>query len=367
MKTKNIITLLLFSMCSVVFSQEKKDSIIQKINPLTVEGYVDTYFCFDANEPENSVRPYFVSYSRHNEFNINLAYVSIKYNKENVRATFTPGFGTYVNANYAAERMTLKNIIEANVGFKLFKNKNIWVDAGVIPSPYTNENAISIDQINYSRSIAPEYVPYYLSGARLTIPLSKKINFYGYVLNGWQEIEDVNSPLAIGTSLEMKPNNKTTITWNTYTGHEQSEGLPDYRMRYFTDAYIVFNSNKCWLISACAYIGIQKKRGISDVIKNQEWYQANIAAKYILNGKHSVSGRVEYFNDLNMIMITPVTGVNGFDSYSGTLGYNLNIAKQIMFRLEGRYFVSSNKIYKRKEMNVYDNTVFTAGLTARFN
>jgi hypothetical protein len=367
MKTRTLLITSFIYISGIIFSQEKKDTIIRKINPLTVEGYIDAYFCFDANEPKNSVRPYFVSYSRHNEFNINLAYVAIKYNKENFRATFTPGFGTYVNANYAAERMTLKNIIEANIGFKVFKNKNIWIDAGVIPSPYTNENAISFDQINYSRSIAPEYVPYYLSGAKLTIPLGKKVNLYGYVLNGWQEIEDVNSPLAIGTSLEIKPTDKTTITWNTYSGNEQSEGLPDYKMRYFTDVYIVFNSNKHWLLSACAYIGMQEKLGADDIIKNREWYQANVAAKYYLNEKHSISGRIEYFNDVNMVMITPVTGVTGFDAFSGTLGYNLSVSKQVMFRIEGRYFSSSYKIYEKKGINVNDNTVFTAGLTARFN
>ena len=72
-------------------------------NPrVTLEGYVDTYFAFDFNQPKDANRPYFVSQHRQNEFNVNLAYLSLKYASDRVRATFTPGFGTYMNANYAA-------------------------------------------------------------------------------------------------------------------------------------------------------------------------------------------------------------------------------------------------------------------------
>lgn len=350
-------------------AQQSIDSLpLPKQNkPLVIEGYVDTYFCFDFNQPAGSIRPYVVSYSRHNEFNINLAYVSVKYANENIRAVFTPGFGTYMNANYAAERMTLKNIVEANAGFKLFKKKNVWLDAGVIPSPYTNENAISFDQINYSRSIAPEYVPYYLTGARLSLPLSKKVNANFYVINGWQQIEDVNSPLAFGSSVEFKPTNKLTLTWNTYYGDERSDASPDFSKRYFLDLYAVYDSGSKWVWSACAYYGIQEK-GTTGNKTLAEWYQANAAVKYAFHKKHSLSGRVEYFNDPNQVMITPITGVHGFDAFSGTIGYNYHVVSQVMFRVEGRYFVSSKNVYQRdQKLSVHDNAVITAGITAKFN
>ncbi|NJN00112.1 MAG: outer membrane beta-barrel protein, partial [Phormidesmis sp. RL_2_1] len=53
---------------------------------------------------------------------------------------------------------------------QLFKNKQIWLDAGVFGSPYTNESAISKDHLMYTRSFAPEYVPYYLAGVKLSVP-----------------------------------------------------------------------------------------------------------------------------------------------------------------------------------------------------
>src|ERR1700744_4211419 len=82
---------------------------------LSLEGYVDAYFSYSFAHPKDATHPYFVSYNRDNEINVNLAYISLKYTSDRVRATFTPGYGTYMNGNYASERQTLQNILEANV------------------------------------------------------------------------------------------------------------------------------------------------------------------------------------------------------------------------------------------------------------
>jgi hypothetical protein len=58
------------------------------------------YYGYDVSKPEHGERPYFVSHHRHHEININLAYLSVRYTAPRARAVFTPGFGTYMNANY---------------------------------------------------------------------------------------------------------------------------------------------------------------------------------------------------------------------------------------------------------------------------
>ncbi|NJO01090.1 MAG: outer membrane beta-barrel protein [Bacteroidia bacterium] len=181
MKSLRVILLAIFIMIFPELSaqdafQERKnpDSLNQEKEEkaeITVGGYVDAYYGYNFAQPEGSV-PYFVSMARHNEVNINLAFVDVRYTSPNVRARFAPGFGTYMNANYANEEGVLKNLLEASVGVRLVKN--IWLDAGILPSPYTNEGPISKDQLMYTRSFAPEYVPYYLAGARLGIPWVKK-------------------------------------------------------------------------------------------------------------------------------------------------------------------------------------------------
>ena len=132
MKHHFTIGCLLFSLGAIV----QADSVVKK-GKLTLEGYVDVYYSYAVSHPAGGTRPYFVSYNRDNEINLDLAYIRLQYTSDRIRVIFTPGYGTYMNANYAAERQTLQNILEASIGVKIFKNRDIWLDGGVFDAPYT--------------------------------------------------------------------------------------------------------------------------------------------------------------------------------------------------------------------------------------
>ncbi len=332
---------------------------------VTVGGYVDTYYGYNFNKPSTGENPYFVSMARHNEFNINLAFVDVKYSSSRLRARFVPGFGTYINANYASEPGALKNIVEANVGVKLFNNKNIWLDAGVLGSPYTNESAISKDHLMYTRSFAPEYVPYYLSGIKLTVPLNEKFNGYVYLINGWQQIQDQNKGKSVGTQLEYRPNNFWLLNWNTYVGDERSASAPQNRTRYFSDVYFIYTKGKL-SATGSLYSGIQQVMLTSGSTENRKWFNANLIGRYSFSDKVSLSGRVEYFNDPKSVQIAPITSINGFSSYSSGLCLNLHLASNIMARFEGRTFFSTKDVYLRDNNPVKTSNLLISNLTIWF-
>lgn len=362
-----VLKVIILKICLTIgLAQIQPDSSRSKKNPLHIEGYIDTYFSYEFNEPESSKGSYYVSYNRHNEVNINLAYVSLKYTSENIKAVFTPGFGTYMNANYINERGTIKDIVEAYVSLRVFKKKNIWLDVGVIPSPYTNENIIALDQLCYSRTFGPEYTPYYFGGVKLSLPLSDKVTFYTYLINGWQEIRNVNKKLALGTQLEFKVHPNCVVNWNTYLGNEQSVIVPDYKMRYFSDAYLILQAGKRFTLTGCVYAGLQEKIISSNEIAAYGWYQGNFAVRYKLNKKNALSARMEYFSDYNNIIISEINGIPGFDTYGTTLGYNLAITDQVLFRLEGKYLFSSQKVFEKNNVFLSNNTIILTGINARF-
>lgn len=331
---------------------------------VSVSGYVDTYYGYDFNKPASGDRPYFVSMARHNEFNINLAYADIKYSSSRLRARFVPGFGTYVNSNYANEPGALKNIIEADAGVKLFVDKNIWLDVGVFGSPYTNESYVSKDHLMYTRSLGAENVPYYLSGLKLTLPVNKKLNTYFYLLNGWQQITDQNNGKSLGTQVEYRPNNYILINWDTYMGNEMSTQSPQNRTRYFTDLYFIYVKGK---ISAtgCIYGGIQDR--VNGTQKSSDsWWHYNLTGKYAFTDKVSLSGRFEYFSDPYSVMVTPITPVTGFSSYSTGLCMNLQVASNVVARFEGRTFFSKQNVFERDNTYVSNSNLLISNLTIWF-
>ncbi len=355
--------------CSPIFGQtdliENNADTTNRLRKIDFGGYVDTYYGYDFNEPISGDRPYFVSMARHNELTFNLAYVDLKYTSSHVRARFIPGLGTYMNSNYAAEPGTLKNIIEGNIGVRISARKNIWVDAGVLSSPYTNETPISKDQLMYSRSLAPEYVPYYLSGVKFSMPLNEKSNFSLYLLNGWQQIVDLNKGKSIGSQLEYHLNSLSVLSWSTYVGDERSDAAPQNRMRFFSDINFKYSKGP-FSAATCIYGGIQKVLGTNNITYANKWWQINFIGQYQFSKKLSLSGRIEYFNDPKSVMITPITSVSGFSSYSTGMCLNLNIASNVVARFEGRAFISEKEVYERNTMPVKTSNLFISNLTVSF-
>jgi hypothetical protein len=347
-----------------VHSQSTVADSVSDTPKLYVGGYLDMYYGV-AGGQEGDV-PYFVSMSRSNELNINLAFIDIKYTSDDFRARFAPALGTFMNANYAAEPGTLKNILEASAGFRLSESKNIWIDAGVLGSPYTNESPISRDQLMYTRSFAPEYVPYYLSGIKLGVPLSEQLTAYVYLINGWQQIADLNRAKSLGTQLEWKPNDKHLLNWNTYIGDEYSSAAPNNRMRYFTDVYWLYHSDNAISFTTCLYVGNQKRHNSANQLSNNYWWQANFIARYRFSEQVSLSGRIEYFSDPNSVQISPLNSLGGFSSYSGGLCLNLQVHLLALFRIEGRHFFSDKQVYEVNNKAASQMTWLIAGMTIQF-
>jgi hypothetical protein len=333
------------------------------IGHLGVGGYVDSYYSYSFNQPANNKDPFFVSNDRMNEITINLAYIDLKYKSTNFRARLVPGFGTYMNSNYANEQGSLKNIVEGNVGVRLSAKRNIWLDVGVLGSPYTNESAISKDHLMYTRSFAPQNVPYYLSGAKLTVPLSKIVTATLYLLNGWQVIEDNNNGKSLGTQLEVRPNGRMLFNWDTYVGNERSSLHPDFGTRYFTDLYWIYKASKKFDATSCVYIGSQDRTNAGSAT----WGTFNFIGRYSFSEVISLSGRVEYFSDLQGVHVLTQSGGLGFETYSSGLCLNYSANHNALFRLEAREFMSPKAVYLDQNQNPTQiNMQVTASLTAWF-
>jgi hypothetical protein len=316
-----------------------------RIDKLSIGALVDVYYGAVPTLAGGNQVPYFVSSGRNNEWSVNLAYVDVRYTDNRVRARIIPAFGSFMESNFSGESSGFRNLLEANAGIRLTKKRAIWLDMGILSSPYTNESAVSKDHLMYTRSLAPEYVPYYLAGAKLTFPLHRKATFYLMLLNGWQEINDRNSSKSLGTQLEYRWNDSNLLNWNTYIGEEGSPARRDFGLRYFTDVYWVHQSEGPWSWTSCAYLGIQEITTQSGQ-KNSEWWQWNAIVKRRISDDWSLAVRGEYFSDPNAIQIIPVNFTErSFDAWSAGLCASYHSGAHALLRFEGRYFGSSRSVF----------------------
>ena len=312
---------------------------------IEISGYIDTYYGYDNNQPVSGNRSYAVASARHNDFALNLAMLDIKYTSQRVRARFAPGFGTYMNTNYAAEQGSLRNIVEASAGVKLSAKKEVWLDAGVINSPLGYENAISKDQLLYTRSLAAEFSPYYLAGVKLAVPIAKKLTATAYLVNGWQQISDVNKGKSALLNIEYKPS-CWAINASVYYGDERNLGSVNLRSRIFYDVYATYDNNIFRTQFGASY-GIQKYNIVNSTPST--WWQVNAAAKYSFTKKFSLSARAELFDDDNEVVTTVVTPQSSFRCASYTAGANFSITPNALFRVEARNYMAQKDIFYDKD------------------
>ena len=286
--------------------------------------------------------------------------IKLAYAKNNVRGNIALMAGTYPQYNLAAEPELLHSVFEANAGVKLSKTKELWIDAGIMPSHIGFESAIGKDCWNLTRSMLADNTPYYEAGARLsyTSP-SGKWYASGLLLNGWQRIARVdgnNSP-AFGTQLTFKPNSNTTLNWSTFVGNDKPDTVS--QMRIFNNLYAQLQiTERFGLILGCD-IGMEE--AASGASTNM-FITPIVIPRFKINDKTFIAARWELYQDEDGVIIATGTP-KGFN----TMGYSLNfdrwVATNVLWRVEARMLQSEDKIFADADGKATEaNTFFTTSL-----
>ena len=332
---------------------------------LNISGFVEGYYSYDFNRPANNTRPGFLySYNRHNEFNLNLGFVKAYYATDRARANLSLAAGTYMNANYAAEPGVLKNILEANAGYKLSRKRNLWLDIGILPSHIGFETAIGKDNWTLTRSLVAENSPYFESGARVSYATDNgKLALTALALNGWQRITrvDGNSLMSWGTEVYYKPSDKVTLNYSTFFGTDKPDSNRLWRI--YHDLYGIFQCNDKIGLTVGFDMGMEQKER-----KNPDyniWFTPVCILRYTPSSQWALALRGEYFNDKNSVIIFTGTP-NGFKTTGVSLNVDYLPQKNITLRLEGRTFVSEDDDFAKGNSATNNNTAITFSTAVSF-
>jgi hypothetical protein len=358
MKRSLLLVLQLLSLA--VFGQSERQD-----RPLHVSGYLEAYYLYDFGKPDDHTRPSFVyAYNRANEVNINLGLIRLSYVEERFRANLALAAGTYMNANYAAEPGVLQNLYEANVGVKLSKEANLWVDAGVFASHIGFESAIGKDCWNLTRGMLADNSPYYEAGVKFgyTSP-SEKWYIAFLVLNGWQRIQrvDGNHTPAFGHQLTYWPNERVTLNSSSFVGNDKPDSVR--QMRYFHDLYGIFQLTPKLGLTAGFDIGWEQVSKGSAMYNT--WYTPILMLRYVFTEKTAAALRVEYYSDDNHVIVA-----TGSPNRFRTWGYSANIDWQVnkfvLWRTEFRGFNGQQGTFVKNGQPSSSNFALTTALAVSF-
>ncbi|PMD97167.1 hypothetical protein BWI97_08845 [Siphonobacter sp. BAB-5405] len=332
---KTLLTAFVLS-ASALTVQAQSDST----KALTISGYAEVYYGYDFNRPANHLSDGFLyNHNRHNEFNLNLGFIKAAYQTNRVRGNLALMAGTYAQYNLAAEPELLRHVFEANVGVKLAKD--LWLDAGIMPSHLGFESAIGKDNWTLSRSLLAENSPYYETGAKLSYATSKW-SLSALVLNGWQRIRrvDGNQTPALGWQVQYKPSDRVTLNSSSFIGNDKPDSTR--QMRYFHNFYGIFQLNSKWgLITGFDSGWEQASKGSSDY---NFWYSPVGILRFAATDRFALAARFEYYEDKKGVIIASPAP---FQVYGYSLNADYRISDQVLARLEARQLSSSENVFQK--------------------
>lgn len=316
---------------------------------VTFGGFLDMYYAYDFGKPSTLDRSFaggatFTTQpARHNEFNINLAYVEAALSGDRVRGRLALQAGTSVQSNYAGEPAvgaisggTLsRHIQEAWAGYQV--TPSLWIDGGVFYSHMGMESWASKDNLAYTRSLTAEYSPYYSSGLRATWTMSPKLTARVDVVNGWQNISETNTDKGAGLRLDFAPSSAVTLSYYNFFNGETGG-----RKRMFNGAGLkVAPDAKTTLL---AQFDVGSLESTVSGVDASSWYGFTVMGRRALTDRLAVVGRVERFDDEHQVNIA--TGLN--DPFRGngvSVGVDVTPHARFLWRTELRGFSNEGSVF----------------------
>lgn len=123
--------------------------------------------------------------------------------------------------------------------------RGLTADFGKFASNLGYETNYAKDNNHFSRAYLFNFLPFYHSGLRLSLPVSDQVTVMYMLTNGIQQTEDFNDYKSNHFTALVKPTGNISWTTNYYFGQEQSDGgEPEGPDGFFTviDSYVAWTA-----------------------------------------------------------------------------------------------------------------------------
>ncbi len=323
----------------------------------TVHGSVEGYFGWHVNrQPTAALRNFDVN---HNQISFSLAEVALEHkamdgSRLGFRLDVAGGpTADMVNASEPGGPSFLKAVQQGYVSYLAPIGAGVQIDVGKFVTPLGAEVIRTRDNWNVSRSLLFTCaVPYYHFGARIGYQVSPWLAMTGFVVNGWNAVEDNNTAKTVALSAAVTPVDRLTVTQAVMVGAEQAGNDDDLRTTFNTVAAY-------GLTPRLALLGDVVYARDSVGTTHPTWYGAALALRYG-RAPWAVSPRYEWYAD-----------ESGFTTGAAQTVQEVTITGEyalggFLTRLELRTDFSTEPVYRRGEAMRTTQTTLTLDVLYAF-
>jgi hypothetical protein len=299
------------------------------------DGYVDKNF----NSPPsgfNGLRNFDV---RSDTLHVNMGMITIDHAPAPVGFHLDVGFGETFDIIHSGNRdpNAWKYFKQAYVSVKPKSWHGVELDAGEFVTSAGAEVIETNQNYNYSRSLLFAWaIPYSHTGFRLQYPIGSHFTGSFQVVNGWNNVEPINSGKTFGFTGAYA---WKKVTWNNnyYVGPEHAHTTNGWRNLYDTNVVVNQTDNLSW------YLNFDYGRDKSIGADVSQWTGLAGAARYAIGKKYALAARLEFFNDMDGFSTGTAQTVKEF-----TLTGEYKLTGWLMTRAEFRTDWSDKPFFEKR-------------------
>jgi hypothetical protein len=299
------------------------------------DGYVDKNF---NNPPSgfNMLRNFDV---RSDMPHVNMGMITIDHAPAPIGFHLDVGFGETFDIIHMGNRdpEAWKYFKQAYVSVKPKSWHGIELDAGEFVTSAVAEVIETNQNFNYSRSLLFAWaIPYSHTGFRLQYPIGSHFTGSFQVVNGWNNVEPINSGKTYGFTGAYA---WKKVTWNNnyYVGPEHPGTTTGWRNLYDTNVVVNQTDNFSW------YLNFDYGRDKNIGPGASQWTGLAGAARYAIGKNAAVATRLEFFDDIDGFSTGTKQNVKEF-----TLTGEYKLNGWLMTRAEFRTDWSDQPFFEKK-------------------
>jgi hypothetical protein len=317
------------------------------------DGYVDRNF----NSPASGFNGLQNFDMRSDTAHVNMGMITIDHGPAPVGFHLDVGFGEAFDVIHSADRDpdAWKYFKQAYVSVKPKEWHGLEIDAGLFVTSAGAEVIETNQNWNYSRSLLFAWaIPYYHFGVRASFPVGPHFTGGVQVVNGWNNVEPLNSGKTIGLNGAYAWK-KVTWTNNYYVGPERPHTTKGLRNLYDTVVQVNATGNLSY------YINFDYGRDKNIGAGASQWVGIAGAARYALGKKYAVASRLEWFDDMDGLSTGTAQSVKEF-----TLTGEYKMTGWLMSRLEFRNDWSNQPFFETNNGSSKSQPTVLLGMVALF-
>ncbi len=307
--------------------------------PLQWNAGLDGYASQNFNDPASGLNG-LRGFDTHTGFRLGGANLDVDYKARYFGAHVTAGYGDRYEGLAGSDifRGGNRYLSQYYVSYRPLKDTGLQFDFGKF---YTSVGAEVTDpqaNFNYSRSLLFSVgEPYYHSGLRATIPVTKTFTAGVQVLQGWNSVIDNNSRKTLGFTTALT---QTKWSWSQaiLVGSERADTTDGKRQ--LMNEVVTFSPHSSVQTYVELLYGRDKRAGVDTGA--DAWYGTAIAARWNAMKRLSFSPRFEYLVDQSGLM----SGMpQHLHEWTGTAEYRM--LPSLSTRLEYRDDFSNQPFFER--------------------